>query len=104
MKQYHIGCSGYFYKEWSGRFYPRDLPTSKWLQYYCENFNTLEINASFYKFPDTHNLLRWHNKTPSEFSFSIKVPQMITLYTKFADLQLLNKFYDVVKKGLKKDF
>ena len=92
MKKYYIGCSGYFYKEWQGKFYPEDLPASKWLQYYCEHFNTLEINASFYKFPEIKNLARWHNKTPMEFTFSIKAPQMITHYTKFTDVQLINKF------------
>lgn len=101
MKKYHIGCSGYFYKEWKGKFYPEDLPTNKWLQFYCQNFNTLEINASFYKFPEIKNLTRWHNKTPHEFTFSIKAPQMITHYTKFTDILLINKFYEVVQRGLK---
>ena len=46
-----IGCSGFHYKEWKEVFYPVGMPLSKWFQYYCEHFNTLELNVSFYKFP-----------------------------------------------------
>lgn len=100
MKQY-IGCSGYYYKEWKGAFYPADLPASKWLSYYCQHFNTIEINASFYRFPELKNLKKWYDATPDDFVFSIKVPQTITHHKKFRDVQqTINDFYAVASQGL----
>jgi uncharacterized protein YecE (DUF72 family) len=42
-----VGCSGWQYKHWRGDFYPLGLPQSRWLEYYAERFNTVEINNSF---------------------------------------------------------
>ena len=36
--KWHIGCSGFHYKDWKGRFYPEDLAQKKWFDYYCEHF------------------------------------------------------------------
>ena len=101
MKNYRIGCSGYFYKQWKGGFYPSDLPESQWLKYYCEHFNSTEITSTFYKFPDLHNLSRWRNKTPTDFMFSIKVPQFLTHVTKLTNPDLINKFYHIAERALK---
>lgn len=47
-----IGCSGWFYSHWWGIFYPRDEPTTKnWFAYYANVFDTVELNASFYRWP-----------------------------------------------------
>jgi len=50
-KKYHIGCSGYSYKDWRDLFYPAELPQREWLPYYAETFDTVEINNSFYRTP-----------------------------------------------------
>ena len=47
----YVGTSGYVYRHWRGLFYPEDLPRHKWLQFYAERFNTVEINATFYRIP-----------------------------------------------------
>jgi len=47
-----VGCSGWNYTSWRGRFYPCDLPVARWLEYYATRFNTVEINNSFYRLPD----------------------------------------------------
>jgi len=101
MKE-NIGCSGYFYREWKGKFYPPTLSGSKWLEFYATHFNTIEINASFYKFPEAKSLRKWYNKTPNEFKFSIKAPQIITHYKKFIQAKdVINSFYTIAEKGLK---
>ena len=46
-----IGCSGWNYKHWSGRFYPAGLPASAWLAFYLAHFDTVETNATFYRLP-----------------------------------------------------
>lgn len=48
---YYIGCSGYYYKEWKGVFYPETLGPKDWFRFYCTRFNTIEINATFYRMP-----------------------------------------------------
>ena len=47
----HVGCSGWFYWHWRGRFYPADLPTSRWFKHYSARFKTVELNAPFYSWP-----------------------------------------------------
>ena len=47
-----IGCSGWSYSHWLGRFYPSTLPPSRWLERYAESFDTVEVNATFSGFPN----------------------------------------------------
>lgn len=101
MKQWFIGCSGFYYKNWKGAFYPEDLPQKKWFDYYCQHFNTLELNVTFYRFPQLSFLKNWFTKSPDEFRFAVKAPRMITHYKKFTDsTEILSDFYTVVNKGL----
>jgi uncharacterized protein YecE (DUF72 family) len=98
----HIGCSGYNYREWKGFFYPEGLPQSKWLEFYCQQYNTVEINASFYKVPTVKSLTTWYEKTPEHFRFSLKANKVITHYKKFVETQtLITDFYDIASEGLK---
>jgi uncharacterized protein YecE (DUF72 family) len=98
----HIGCSGYNYKEWKDMFYPQGLPQSKWLQYYAEQYNTVEINASFYRFPTSKSLKTWYEKTPAHFRFSLKANNQITHYKKFNGTKTLVKdLYAVAAEGLR---
>lgn len=100
--QWHIGCSGFHYKEWKETFYPKGLPQRRWFEYYSTHFNTLELNVTFYRFPQISFLANWYQKSPSHFTFSVKAPRLITHYKKFNDtLQLLSDFYGTVREGLK---
>ena len=47
----HVGCSGWVYKHWRGIFYPEGLPQKRWFEHYAEEFDTVEINNSFYRLP-----------------------------------------------------
>jgi uncharacterized protein YecE (DUF72 family) len=98
----YIGCSGFAYKEWKDVFYPKGLPQTKWFQFYCEHFNSLEINSSFYRFPKLEALKGWYIKSPEGFRFSLKVPKFITHYRHLRGdaVRMLNEFYDLVQKGL----
>ncbi len=101
MVQWHIGCSGFSYKSWKGKFYPEGLPQNKWFAFYCEHFNTLELNVTFYRFPQLKTLQNWYNTCPPEFRFSVKAPQTITHYKLFLNsAELITEFYDVVNNGL----
>ena len=74
----HIGCSGYYYNHWRGLFYPDNLPKKKWLIYYSEHFDTVEINNTFYRMPLDSAVKNWHSITPSEFKFSVKAYRYFT--------------------------
>lgn len=102
MKQkIHIGCSSFSNGYWKEIFYPEDLPRSKWFDFYCENFDTYELNATFYKFPTLKSLQGWYKKTPEHFLFSVKAYKAITHFKKFVDCkEMLDEFYTVVKEGL----
>src|SRR2546423_1724575 len=47
-----IGCSGWQYRHWKRDFYPAELPQSRWLEYYAERFDTVEVNNTFYRLPE----------------------------------------------------
>jgi uncharacterized protein YecE (DUF72 family) len=99
---WHIGCSGFYYKEWKGVFYPQGLPQKKWFDFYAQHFNTLEINNTFYRFPEQKLFDNWYDKAPPGFCFSVKVPKIITHLQKFRNTEsVLNDFYLIAKDGLK---
>jgi uncharacterized protein YecE (DUF72 family) len=98
---WYIGCSGFHYKEWKGIFYPDKLPQSKWFEYYSRQFNTLELNVTFYRFPQHSFLQNWYKKSPEQFLFSVKAPRLITHYKQFNDTEkLLSDFYTTIRQGL----
>jgi len=100
--KWHIGCSGFHYKEWKEAFYPKGLAQKNWFDYYVQNFNTLELNVTFYRFPTVTMLQNWQDKAPEGFSFSTKVPRAITHFKKFEGTEImLNDFYQTLKEGLK---
>jgi uncharacterized protein YecE (DUF72 family) len=99
--EWQIGCSGFHYKDWRGTFYPQDLPQKKWFEFYCEHFNTLELNVTFYRFPQLSFLQNWYQKSPDSFRFSVKAPRAITHYKKFNEVNdLISSFYETINNGL----
>lgn len=100
-KIWHIGCSGFHYKEWKGVFYPDKLPQSKWFDFYAQHFDTLELNVTFYRFPTVKNLRRWYYQAPDGFSLSAKAPRLITHYKRFRDTErMMQDFYGSLREGL----
>jgi uncharacterized protein YecE (DUF72 family) len=101
--EFKIGCSGFYYKNWKGVFYPEKLAQNKWLAYYATQFNTLELNSTFYRFPTLETMENWYKKVPDNFVFSVKAPRVITHLKKLKDCEkLLDDFYTVCEAGLKK--
>lgn len=97
----YIGCSSYATLSWKSLFYPEELPKNKWFDYYCQHFNTYELNSTFYRFPTIKTLLNWYNKTPEDFMFSVKAPKLITHIHKFENCkEEIAKFYTICHEGL----
>ncbi len=94
-----IGCSGFYYNHWKGPFYPQDLAKSKWLPFYAEHFNTVELNNTFYRMPEEKAVNNWYAITPSDFVFAVKGYRFISHLKKLSvDAELQNslaQFYRV---------
>jgi uncharacterized protein YecE (DUF72 family) len=77
-----VGCSGWSYDDWVGRFYPMELAKKKgeWFSYYANYFQTVEINSTFYRPPGELQVQSWIKKAKDlkGFEYSIKVPQLVT--------------------------
>lgn len=73
-----IGTSGYSYDDWRGSFYPEHLPRGKMLSYYCNYFDCVELNATYYKIPSAQTFQRLQEITPDSFEFIIKANQETT--------------------------
>lgn len=74
----YIGTSGWNYEHWRGAFYPEDLPQDKWLNFYSQQFDTVEINYSFYRLPEKKTFEGWYHTTPEHFSFTAKASRFFT--------------------------
>lgn len=54
-----IGTSGWQYPHWRGTFYPDTLPASRWLEFYAESCQVVEVNNTFYRLPEANVFQRW---------------------------------------------
>lgn len=87
-----IGTSGWNYWHWTRLFYPEDLPRSEWLAYYQSKFDTLELNASFYRLPRPTTFVRWRDASPAGFLWAVKAHRQITHFTRLTKREPLQKF------------
>ncbi|HET7179973.1 MAG TPA: DUF72 domain-containing protein [Chryseosolibacter sp.] len=100
--EWRIGCSGYQYPEWKGIFYPEGLAQRKWFDYYCQHFDAVEMNMTYYRFPRVETLRSWYARSPERFNFAVKAPRHITHFKKFKDAErMLSDFYEAVRAGLR---
>ena len=67
-----IGTSGYHYNHWKGVFYPEDLPKDRWFSYYARQFDTVEINNTFYRLPEPATFDAWRRQAPKGFCYALK--------------------------------
>ena len=78
MTEYYIGTSGWHYEHWRGLFYPEKLSKPKWLEFYAQHFNTVELNNSFYHLPSEKAFINWRQSSSRGFVFAVKVSRFIT--------------------------
>ncbi len=78
MSDLLIGTSGYDYPEWKGVFYPADLKRRDFLSFYATQFNSLELNSTFYNMPDADRLLSFYERSEGKINFSVKANRLLT--------------------------
>ena len=90
----YIGVSGWRYTPWRGHFYPKGLAQSRELEHASRQFNSLELNGSFYSLQRPSSYARWANDTPPGFVFAVKGSRYIThmLRLRNIDAALANFF------------
>jgi uncharacterized protein YecE (DUF72 family) len=93
----HVGCSGWFYSHWRGIFYPAQEPTTDlWFAYYANVFDTVELNAPFYRWPKPATIQRWKREAPKGFIYSVKVNRLITHERRMRRTkQLVKSYYEI---------
>ena len=98
MGSVRIGCSGWNYAHWRERVYPAGLPQRRWLEHYATLFDTVEVNATFYRLPRRDSVARWVEQTPPGFLFSVKASRYLTHVQRLADLGPgLERFYACIE-------
>ena len=82
--EFNVGCSGWFYWDWRGRFYPDEMPTKNWFSHYARTFKTVELNAPFYSWPTVGTVQRWRRQAGKRrFLYTVKVCELITHIKRF---------------------
>ncbi|MGI8803842.1 MAG: DUF72 domain-containing protein [Solirubrobacteraceae bacterium] len=95
MPPLHIGCSGWNYRDWRGDFYRADLPARRWLERYAESFDTVEVNATFYRLPTRDAVARWVGQTGADFVFAVKASRYMTHVKRLAAIaEGIEHFYE----------
>ncbi|HWT94955.1 MAG TPA: DUF72 domain-containing protein [Solirubrobacteraceae bacterium] len=96
-----IGCSGWQYQSWREILYPKGLAQRNWLRRYSEVFDTVEVNATFYRLAKPASVAGWLEQTPPDFLFTIKGSQYLTHMKRLLDLeQGPGRFFDSIAPAL----
>jgi uncharacterized protein YecE (DUF72 family) len=73
-----IGTSGWQYRSWRETFYPVGVPQARWLEHYAARFQTVEVNAAFYRLPEARTFADWARRTPDDFLVAVKMSRYLT--------------------------
>jgi uncharacterized protein YecE (DUF72 family) len=93
-----VGCSGWNYPHWRERLYPRGLPARRWLEHYATLFDTVEVNATFYRLPRRTAVANWVEQTPPGFVFAVKSSRYLTHIKRLTDLGAgIERFYERIE-------
>jgi uncharacterized protein YecE (DUF72 family) len=100
----HVGCSGWNYSSWRGAVYPPGMPASRWLARYAELFDTVEVNATFYRLIAREAVARWVAQTPAGFVFAVKASRYLTHVKRLSGIgQGLARFYERIEPLIEAD-
>lgn len=76
--QFKIGTAGWSYLKWDKEFYPKGTKAAEKLKYYASQFNSVELNNTFYNLPAKEQFAEWEKQVPAEFEFAVKASRYIT--------------------------
>jgi uncharacterized protein YecE (DUF72 family) len=97
MSEVRVGCSGWMYDDWRGRLYPERAPKRSWLELYAEQFDTVEVNSTFYRLAKPAAVANWVAETPPDFVFAVKASRYLTHIKRLVDIEEgVQRFYDAL--------
>jgi uncharacterized protein YecE (DUF72 family) len=82
-----VGTSGWQYADWRGVLYPQGVPQRAWLEAYANDFDTVEVNAAFYRLPKRETFERWRSSVPDGFTMAVKASRFLTHIRRLQDPQ-----------------
>lgn len=85
----YLGTSGWAHRDWVGLLYPHDMPPTEYLTAYAQQFNSVEIEHTFFAMPSRHTVQSWQRRTPQDFVFSPCLPRRLTHVQRLHDTQSL---------------
>lgn len=93
-----IGTSGWVYPHWRGIYYPEDLPQKDWYGHYVLDFDTVELNNTFYRLPKAETFVHWGEVAPPGFLYTFKASRFITHLKRLKDPEAsLERFLERVR-------
>lgn len=94
-----VGTQGWLYDDWAGTFYPEGTSQPDTLRLYARAFDTVEVDSTFYAVPSVSAVAGWAERTPPEFTLSLKLPREITHDRRLLDCgALLQEFVHRVRR------
>ena len=96
----HIGTSSWTFADWRDVFYPPTLAVKDQLAWYTTQFNSVEVNTSFYALPAPSTVLQWVESAPVGFTYALKAPRLITHEKKLVDCRTETLAYLDVLRSL----
>lgn len=86
----YVGCAKWNRADLKG-FYPRG--TKDELEYYSRQFNSIELNATFYRIFPPEQFQKWYEKTPDDFRFFPKLNQEISHWKRLSEVKDVVEHY-----------
>jgi len=96
MPNLYAGTSGFAYPSWKPDFYPEKLPSKKFLSYYSERLNAVEVNYTFRRLPSASTLENWVNETKPGFVFPLKAHMRLTHILRLKPSEFTEVFFKAI--------
>jgi uncharacterized protein YecE (DUF72 family) len=93
MAKLSAGTSGFSYPAWKPDFYPKDLPTKRFLEHYAARLNSVEANYTFRRLVSAKVLEGWLNATPAGFAFACKAHMTLTHIMKMKEAESFTELF-----------
>ncbi len=96
MAKLYIGTSGYKYRDWESEYYPDWLKENQILNYYSKDFNTVELNFTYYSPPNPYMFRHMLEKVGKGFMFSLKAHSSVTHSRNYCQKDI-ERYFDALK-------
>src|SRR3954463_4231947 len=80
-----IGTSGWQYRDWRYRYYPRGVPQRRWFEHLMGDFRTVELNVTFYRLPKAGVFAGWYDRSPADAVITVKASRYLTHVKRLRD-------------------